>query len=269
MPFLLALFAFKTMVTKAQKWEAGILAGPIAYRGDLAKPMIQVQEIKMHFGLVGGYVFNSRIALKNELNFGAIGGNDKYAPNTLSGFEHQDRNLNFKSNLVDFTSRLEFNFLKPKSKLQKNFVTPFITIGIGVFHFDPYTYYNNEKIYLHKLQTELDKPLYALTQLCIPVGGGLKIGLENNFTLGLIYEAKYTKTDYIDDVSHNWQSNVTSGSLGQSLTYRGDKSLPRHNNNPIDPTSTNRGDPTNHDNYVTFSFSLIKTIYKAPPCGRF
>ena len=42
---------------------------------------------------------------------------------------------------------------------------------------------------------------YSLTQLSIPFGGGVKIGVSDDFNIIIEYGLRKTFTDYIDDVS--------------------------------------------------------------------
>ena len=256
-----------SLIVKSQEFELGVSLGAMQYQGDLAQPPIAIRNTKFMLGALGRYTFNSKFAFRGEVNFGQIGGDDKYA----LAEDHQFRNLNFKSNIFEVSGSFEYNFFKyvPGSRNKK--FTPFVSLGVGIFHFNPKTEYNGQTIQLQPLQTELNKPLYALTQVCFPAGVGIKWNVGKTWTLGLHYATRFTLTDYLDDVSHNWQTSKP-GTLDQELTYRGDETNNAYwvnvepyiynENNPNDKNTVNRGDPRDRDTYLFFGFSLTKTFRK-------
>ena len=89
---------------------------------------------------------------------------------------------------------------------------PYGVIGVGVFHFNPMGQYIDPNtsqttwVYLQPLHTEgegfvANRPNYALTQLNIPMGFGIKYYVSEKVNLGLELLYRKTFTDYIDDVS--------------------------------------------------------------------
>jgi hypothetical protein len=90
---------------------------------------------------------------------------------------------------------------------------PYGFIGVGIFSFDPEGSITNQyggKTWhkLHPLKTEgqgmpgyPDKKPYALTQINIPMGCGLRIKMSERINISpeLLYRKSFT--DYIDDVS--------------------------------------------------------------------
>ncbi len=266
---LLALF-FSAFLAHSQDWELGGTLGPMNYQGDVAQASVNLVKTRYNLGLLGRYTFNPILAIRAEVNFGRISGDDKYAFIPPEGYGHNKRNLNFGSNIFEVSASFEYNIFKYIAGSRRNHFSPFLSAGFGIFHFDPTTTYKDQLIHLQPLQTELNKPLYSLTQVCFPIGGGIKWNVKKNWTLGFNYATRFTLTDYLDDVSHNWQTNPTPGSLGQELTYRGDETsnvnwqqtVVKNNQDPNSKTTTNRGDPKNRDTYMIFGFSLTKTFRK-------
>src|SRR5204862_362594 len=65
--------------------------------------------------------------------------------------DYQARNLSFKTNIQELSIGAEFNLVDPQIYLQ----VPYVFAGIGVFHFNPFTYDNDgNKTYLKPLSTE-------------------------------------------------------------------------------------------------------------------
>ncbi len=274
--FILFVLLFLTFLSNSQEWEMGVTLGPMNYQGDLAQAPVNLIKTKFNLGALGRYTFNPNLAVRAEINYGKVSADDKYAKIAPGAYWHNKRNLNFSSNIFEVSASLEVNFFKFVPGSRRKRFSPFLSAGIGVFHFDPVTEYNGQVIHLQPIQTELNKPLYSLTQLCFPVGGGIKWNVKKNWTLGVNYATRFTLTDYIDDVSHNWQTNPTPGSLGQTLTYRGDETsnvawqnaVITNAENPNSKVTTNRGDPTNRDTYMVFGVSISKTFRKFA-CSNF
>ena len=48
----------------------------------------------------------------------------------------------------------DFNFFKFIPNDPDHSFTPYVTLGIGVFSYDPYAYYQGQKVFLRPLNTE-------------------------------------------------------------------------------------------------------------------
>jgi hypothetical protein len=212
----------------AQKWEIGLFAGGANYFGDLA-PDIAVTETNYSVGLFFKKNLNQYFSFYFGANQAFITGNDQ-------NFNSQEiRNLSFQTNITEITYQLEFNFLPFSFGLgHKNF-TPFTSIGLSVFTYDPKAIYNNNLIKLKPLDTEgrslLDKKRYSLYQLAIPIGGGFKFNLSEKFIAGINVTFRYTFTDYLDDVSTVYYDvDMLEQELGQQSAALSDRSPELHNN---------------------------------------
>ncbi len=85
--------------------------------------------------------------------------------------------------------------------------TPYVTLGVGVFSYDPYAYLDGKKEFLRPLGTEgqtsgyKGRKEYSSMALCIPFGVGLKFNLTEKLNFSFEICHRFTGTDYLDDVS--------------------------------------------------------------------
>ena len=117
------------------------------------------------------------------------------------------RNLNFRSNIIEVDALVEFNFRPFGPGATESAWTPYIFGGIGVFHFNPMAQYydkddNMQWAALQPLHTEgqgtslyPNRRPYALVQLCMPFGVGVKVRLNKTFSLTAEYGFRMTWTD--------------------------------------------------------------------------
>ena len=163
------------------------------------------------FGMVHRYILNAHFSLKNSFLYGTVAGDDSKS-NDLNQI---NRNLHFRSSIFDIATELEFNFfpfdqqkytVKPND--ERYYFSPFVFIGISLFSFNPQANYRGTWYELQPLGTEgqgtiayPNKSKYALTQLSVPIGGGVKYFITKKITLALEWGIRKTFTDYIDDIS--------------------------------------------------------------------
>ena len=93
---------------------------------------------------------------------------------------------------------------------------------------------------------------YSLTQLSIPFGGGVKIGVSDDFNIIIEYGLRKTFTDYIDDVSTTYAGIPSE--FDNITIELSDRSLDKMITGPKDGIA--RGDETNKDWY-----SLLELLY--------
>ena len=177
------------------------------------------------------------------------------------------RNLSFKSDIIEFSGQIEFNFLPYETGNSLYSWSPFVFIGASIYNHNPKAEASDGQWYsLQELGTEGQgttsfptRKKYALTQLSIPFGGGVKIGVSENFNIIFEYGLRKAFTDYLDDVSTTYVGYTgTSPSEwnGKPITIElSDRSL-----NGPQPIDMARGDETNNDWYsfsgITLSFRI-------------
>ena len=168
--------------------EVGPFAGVSYYLGDL--------NLNKHFvysrpagGIVHRYVLNSHYAIKNSFLYGTV-----YAYDSKSSNQSQvNRNLHFRSSIMDIATEIEFNFLpfdgpegeRVRAGSDKYYYTPYVFIGLSLFSFNPQAEYEGTWYDLQPLGTEgqgtiayLDRQKYSLSQFSIPIGGGIKYDIN-------------------------------------------------------------------------------------------
>jgi hypothetical protein len=220
-------FLFAVLLTYAahSQFQLSVFAGLSDYNGDLLdKPYAYSQGC---FGLAGGYQFSDRFTVRTEITLGKIKGKDEISQ--VRGLFK--RNLNFQSSLSEFSIVGEYNLFN----IENIRWTPFAFTGIAVYHYNPYTFdQNNKKYYLKPLSTEgegldqyPDRKPYSLTRLALPIGGGLKYAVNNRIQVAAQIGLRITNNDYLDDVSKTYvdQNDLLAarGPKAVELSYRSDE----------------------------------------------
>jgi len=261
---LLLLWSITFISLNAQKYRAGlfdmgIALGAANYSGDLSQKHPNYAQTSIMVGLYGRYSLSPYFQWRNQLSFGHIAANDAKSQN------YQYRNLNFKTNIYEFASTFEFNFVKygiNRSSREFDF-TSYVFAGVGVFYFNPIGHYNNQDIHLRDLQTENKK--YSLLQPAIPYGMGIKFAKTKRFEMGFEIGMRRLFTDYLDDVSGNYPNfnqleadrGLASAQTSHAQTYNG--------NLPSDQGRM-RGDNHLTDYYVFTNITLTYRIVKRDAC---
>ncbi|MFO8054044.1 MAG: DUF6089 family protein [Bacteroidales bacterium] len=197
-----------------RRHELGLFGGASYYLGDLNENAY-LGELSPSFGIVYRFLYNDRWAFRIHGKYGTLRGDDADNKKAL-----QSRNLMFKSPLIEFASLAELNFLPYAPGNSGKRFTPFIFAGVSIFSFNPMAKYDGPWsrttpgdpykgwYELQPLGTEgqgsteyPDRKPYALTQVSIPFGFGIKWNVSNSFSLGLEWGMRKTFTDYLDDVS--------------------------------------------------------------------
>lgn len=212
-------------------------------------------------------------SVKGMLAWGIIRGDDKLTDE----FYRNNRQLHFKSHIVELSAQIEGHFIKEQpghrykikgARGWKNIeLNMYGFTGIALFYFNPKAKYINGGWYaLQPLGTEgqgirPDLKKYSRVSIAIPIGIGMKHLIGRFWSVGLEVGMRKTFTDYIDDVS---------------TIYYTDSIRTYYNNDPLhvyfaDPSQgqgpsprsvwqgQQRGDPKDKDAYM---FIHITVAYK-------
>jgi hypothetical protein len=254
-----------------QEGEYGLSAGASHYFGDL-NPNPRFNRPDLALGAFFRKQFGNYVALRVSGHYAFLGYSDKY--NTDNEFEKR-RNLSFNTNIWELAVQGDFNFFKfiPGSNYSR--FTPYVTFGVGVFNYDPYTYYQGQKVYLRALGTEgqgsalyPNRKPYGSMAVCLPLGMGVKYSLNRQMNLGFEVVYRFTTTDYIDDVSTTYAPDAQPHFLpnGSPTLWYALQDRSYETGTPIGIKDRQRGYSNQKDSYilaeVTFSFNL--TSYKCP-----
>lgn len=224
--FYFLLLFFGTFSTQAQYHEVGIMTGITNYLGDLVPP--QEYFLGTNFAIGGTYQYNftDRISVRGNIFWGQLTGSDR---NSSYDSGRRQRNLDFQTHLLEISALAQINILPFHPKRNKKPVTPFVFLGVGMFHFNPTSMYKGERIYLQPLGTEgqgMDgyEKKYNLVEISIPMGVGVKFFLHKRFHLSLEFGLRKTFTDYLDDASGDYvrlnELRAGNGQMAANMSNR-------------------------------------------------
>jgi len=264
---IFSLQGFSQMNEYVQEGEFGITAGVAHYFGDLNNRG-KINRPKL---AIGGFIrkqFGNYSAVRLSGHFARLGYSDIYSSNEYN----LRRNLSFNTNIFELALQGDFNFFKFNPVDPDYAFTPYATLGIGIFNYNPYAYYKNQKIYLRPLHTEgqtfyKNRKEYGSMALCFPIGFGVKYALNDKINISFEITHRFTTTDYIDDVSTTYvgADKFPSTAGGKSIAgIMQDRSF--EVGTPIGIEGRQRGFSKQKDQYtiaeVGISFNI--TSYRCP-----
>lgn len=258
MKYCVVVFLFIAKTCIGQQWQAEVMAGASFYKGDLTQSSLPFRTIKPAVSINLKYDMYA-LVLRGGISWAQAEGNDKYNRQA----DLKARNFSFKTNILEANICAEYNLLEP----DLFDAYPYIFAGIGVFHFNPYTYDNsNQKTYLQPLGTEgqgipgLNRKKYSLTQFCLPFGAGWKYKVNEKIQLAYELGVRRLFTDYFDDVSKTYVGLETllsnNGAKAVELSYR--------KNAPFSEEGEVRGNSGAKDFYIFNGIKLTINIGKNP-----
>ena len=216
-------------------------------------------------GLLYRHNLNGHYSFRFFGNYTEIKGYDSYSNNDFE----KNRNLSFKSMIIEAGAQLEFNFYEfALVKDARRIITPFVFGGINYFYFNPQANNGSGWVDLQPLGTEGqgtskygDRKKYIRHQIAVPVGLGLKFKIKR-FAFTTEWGIRKTFTDYIDDISTTYVDPSVLGGQAAQLANR--SQVP--SNKIIDKQ---RGDASNKDWYVFTGLTISFNINKEAVCPDF
>lgn len=246
--------------------EFGIQSGVAHYFGDL-NTRTGFKRPHPAIGVFYRKQINNYSALRGAVYFTQLSYSDKLQ----DGNEFQRRrNLDFKSSIWEFSLMGDFNFFRFNPESPNERFTPFLTFGLGLFHYNPFTYYEGEKYFLRALGTEgqnsaqfPDRKEYGTIGLCIPIGFGFKWAMNKKVNLHFELTHRFTNTDFIDDVSGNY-AGVGAFQPGSVAAVLQDRSI--ETGPAIGTEGNQRGFNANKDQFIiaNFGITLNFSSYRCP-----
>jgi len=277
---------FKSTTSRARnkyEWIGGI--GPSNFLGELGgSDHIGTHFIRDFDFKSTRYCLNAGLRYKSGPFFGykgmltiaMVSGDDAL---TNENIRH-NRNLSFRSPIVELSGQVEFYFLREKSgtmykisgltsKKKKKNITAYIFAGVGAFWFMPQAKYNGTWYDLRKLHTEGQglpggPSQYSNFNVCIPIGIGVRKTINKRWSIGAELSFRKTFTDYIDDVSGKYYDKTKlAAAYGPVSAALSDPSL----GDIAGATNATfqRGDVRYKDAYM---FLTVNVGYKFPRRGR-
>lgn len=278
-----ALFCFTFFRLLAQSHEVNAGFGFGYYYGDLSlsnshsSALNFISEGQNWKNYRASYSLAYRINLKKYFSIGL-----SYYHLNLAAYDSDNQNtgniadptyFRFIRNLSFHTAVnqgfIDFRY-EPFQRGNNPFLSPYISAGVGMFQFNPKTFYRGSEYELQPLGTEgqgiIGGPSkYSLSEVCFPIALGLKVNIPNSrFALALDYTYSLTLSDYIDDVSTVY-SDLTelTSALGPSQAALVSALANRNYYGQSHPLSyvtgvgEIRGNPKSKDNFAAGQLKLI------------
>jgi len=249
-----------------QKGEFGITVGAAHYFGDL-NTRVGINRPKPAVGAFFRKQFGNYVGMRISAHYAQLGYSDTYSKNDYQKL----RNLSFNSNIWELAVQGDFNFFKFIPNDPDYMFTPYVTLGVGVFTYDPYAFLNGKKEFLRPLGTEGQvigyngRKQYSTLAICIPLGVGIKYNISERMNLSFEVTHRFTNTDYLDDVSTTYIGKARFGDPLSSAALLQDRSY------EIDPDTPflekqQRGWSKQRDQYIIAEIGLSLNIssYRCP-----
>jgi hypothetical protein len=272
--FLIFLFSQPCIAQDAivQEGEFGIGLGAAHYFGDL-NTRARLNRPKPAATIFFRKTFSNYISARIGASFAQLGYSDVY--NSYNEYMYR-RNLSFNTNIWELTLQGDFNFFRFMPGDPMYSFTPYVTLGAGVFSYDPYAYLKGEKIYLRPLGTEgqgsslyPNRKPYSTMAICVPIGAGVKYALNERMNIAFEILHRMTTTDYIDDVSTTYVDPLTFWDPASNLPappayYLYDRSY--ETGERIGITGRQRGNSKQKDQFITAMIHLTFNLqsYRCP-----
>lgn len=240
---------------------------------------LNLSDFQASYSIAYHYNFKNYLSVGLNIYHMNVSGYDSDNENTAvgeAGFYRKQRNLSFYTPITQGTIDLRLEPFRTEERWLKGnaFFSPYLSAGIGAYKFNPKAMVGGVEYELQTLGTEgqgiagfADK--YSLTQLCIPVGLGIKYyGPKRKVALAWDFNYNITTNDYLDDVSgkyagpavFNANYSPAQAALIQSIADR-NLSGSAYGNQDI------RGNSDNTDQFITtqlkfsFFFNSDKNAY--------
>ena len=205
--FVLAFLNGKGQASFIPKYELGFHFGAFVYQGDLTPNNVGAfNTMKPGFGFSGTRNLSNLYALRLQLLQGWLKGDD-------AKYEHPDwrqqRNFNFKTPVTEISALFIRNIwkLKPNDAGIINFY-PYVFAGVSFSflnikrdwsEFD-YNHFAGEPEVLDGLEADINHKL-PKGIFTIPIGAGVRYGINERLSFTLEGTYRITNTDYLDGFS--------------------------------------------------------------------
>ncbi|MCI4671137.1 MAG: DUF6089 family protein [Bacteroidia bacterium] len=249
--------------------RVGVSGGSTNYLGDLDDDLT-FRFTKAALGVDLSYKFNPLMSARVSFAHGWASASDSVSSN----FARNRRNLHFRTPITEGSFQLVIDFIANDRRFRdRPDYVPYVFGGLSIFKFNPQAFYQGEWVDLQRIGTEGQFILgsnnpgpYALVQMAIPMGAGVRIRLSDQWDFELETGFRKTFTDYLDDVSGEYPDrdelfeSAGGGALGTRAVLLSDP------DNVADLNGI-RGDRTQSDWYV-FTVARINYIFDWRRCPQ-
>lgn len=232
----------------------GITLNALNYYGDLAPGQGQfstdLSQTRPAIGVTFGHRFGPRHTVTAAFTYGGIRGSDEKSADPSDEIDagRYWRNASFRNRIKELSVIASIDLYDNQNTyITRVDWTPYAFAGISVFHHNPQAKAPEfhvdgvtpmaeagEWVNLRRLGTEGQhsdlretdvnygiKP-YSTIQIAIPFGIGVRYKLDQFWDISFEFGARYTFTDYLDDVSQNYVDLGVFGDnhLARAMSYR-------------------------------------------------
>ena len=234
-------------------------------------------------GMIGRYTIHPCLAIKMQLNIGALYATDEWnidaakkaTSQSDDAYQRYIRNQDAKDYIGEGVALLEFTPFRanPESRWAHRRGQLYFGAGIGGFYFVPYSSVGGTSTFVKTYNLHLEgegwgngyPSNYSLWQPCVPVDLGYKWDLGMHFNLGIEWMYRFTFFSYLDGVANNY---VDPSSFAQHLNAHDaalalqmyDKTKYVNAALPANVPGTLRGSPNVNDSYSTLSITFYYKI---------
>ncbi len=243
---------------------------------------LELQLTRPAMGLGFRFKIQEFISIKSNLYFGILTGDDRLTSEPF----RRNRNLSFKSPLLELSSQVEANLMKERKghvykirglrgSKHKEFQL-FVFAGFGGLYFNPRGLYNGQWYELQPLGTEGQGIIpgtkkYSRITGALFTGGGVRIPLNRYWGIGMEWGIRKTFSDYIDDVSTVYHTQLIKANGGSTQAiYFADPSQGKGAHPESVADGLQRGGPSYKDAYIFGMFTIgYKVMYKKRSRAKF
>ena len=245
--------------------EVGFFGGGSYYIGDL-NPSKHFVYSKLAYGGIFRYNLSTRHSLRFNVTYGNIHGEDAESSDPFQ----VNRNLSFKSHVLEFAFGMELDLFRYRINDMKYPISPYFFYQLAYTRINPKAELDGTDYALQPLGTEgqgsnipgTKANRYKLNQFTVPLGIGLKFNLRKRLAISIEYGIRKTFTDYIDDVSGNYlDPDIVTAFNGPLAAELSDRSLSGGSN-----AGLNRGTSLNKDWYSFYGIMLTFKPFKKNIC---
>lgn len=233
---LLIMLTITALHSNAQyNHEFGGSVGSSNYLGDIGGELQQGRQIspldlkikaqRFTTNAYYRYKLNKDISLRGSLVYTRLYGNDTLTSNP----DRRARNLSFKTDVIELLPTVEFNFfqltrmtpmiLDTNIRIKRRDFRAFVFTGVGVIYFNPRAELLGKTYNLRPLRTE--GVSYSPFTWVVPIGFGLSYTINKKWRFGVDMSYRITGTDWLDDVSGNYNVSYLDGFKGYSAVKSG------------------------------------------------
>ncbi|NJO00894.1 MAG: porin family protein [Bacteroidia bacterium] len=179
-------------ISTAQTHEVGLSLGVANYQGELSR-WANVSSPGPHGGIFYRANLGQALSLRGSFTLSQISEDDANSDEVFA----QVRNHEFRTLLLELAAQVEYNFFNFRGGRRSNSQdwTPYLFAGLALLKMEP---------------LDNEQPTYETYSASIPLGVGIKAVLAGNFNIGAEVGARFSFTDYLDDLGLDVNSTRTS-----------------------------------------------------------